>query len=93
MSIFELFTFRFVQRELQKNQMEQSRKYNFDFVKERPLAVEGGRWEWEVRALTHRALHQTIQFVPCAPFGLASSNPLAASFNTIIAACVCRHCN
>ena len=30
--------------------MEQSKKYNFDFESGRPLKVEGGRWEWEVRA-------------------------------------------
>ena len=42
--------FRFVKRELQKNLAEQSKKYNFDFESGRPLKVEGGRWEWEVRA-------------------------------------------
>ena len=41
---------RFVKRELQKNLAEQSKKYNFDFESGRPLKVEGGRWEWEVRA-------------------------------------------
>ena len=30
--------------------MEQSKKYNFDFESGRPLKVEGGRWEGEVRA-------------------------------------------
>ena len=40
---------RFVKRELQKNLAEQSKKYNFDFESGRPLKVEGGRWEWEVR--------------------------------------------
>ena len=38
-----------MKRELQKNLAEQSKKYNFDFESGRPLKVEGGRWEWEVR--------------------------------------------
>ena len=41
--------FRFVKRELQKNLAEQSKKYNFDFESGRPLKVDGGRWEGEVR--------------------------------------------
>ena len=50
---------RFVKRELQKNLAEQSKKYNFDFESGRPLKVEGGRWEWEVRA---RA--KTVEVMP-----------------------------